>query len=138
MWMPDVLISFDDARGLNRLPLEPTHAAGDSKLDSSMKLFDARTVRPHAVPRNTVRVGSAVSYEELPTGTQRRVTLVVPRDADASAGRISVLSPVGRALLGHAKGQVISVALPMDRQLSVRVLDVAAPEFDVAEESVYD
>ena len=132
-------MSFDDAKSPNRLPLEPTHAAdsGDSNLDSSMKLFDARTVRPHAVPRNTVRVGSAVSYEELPTGTQRHVTLVVPRDADASAGRISVLSPVGRALLDHAKGQVISVALPMDRQLSVRVLDVAA-EFDVAEESVYD
>ena len=90
-----------------------------------------------AVRSNTARLHSTVMYEELPTGTRRRVTLVNPRDADASAGRISVLSPIGRALLGHKTGQVIAVALPMDRRLSVRVLEVFAHETERIDQPAY-
>ena len=86
---------------------------------------------------DTVRVGFTVTYEELPAGTRRRVTLVIPREADASVGRISVLSPVGRALLGRTNGQVVPVALPMGREVSVRVLEVTAPEFDEVDERLY-
>ncbi len=91
----------------------------------------------HVRRRKTARLHSTVSYEELTTGTQRRVTLVNPRDADAGAGRISVLSPIGRALLGHKAGRVIDVALPMGRQLSVRVIDVAAREANPVDEPTY-
>lgn len=90
-----------------------------------------------SIRSDTVRVGFTVTYEELPAGTRRRVTLVIPREADASAGRISVLSPVGRALLGRTKGHVVPVALPMGREVSVRVLQVTAPEFEEIDESVY-
>lgn len=90
-----------------------------------------------SIRSDTVRVGFTVTYEELPAGTRRRVTLVIPREADASAGRISVLSPVGRALLGRTKGHVVPVSLPMGREVSVRVLQVTAPEFEEIDESVY-
>ena len=98
---------------------------------------DAIALTQRARPSNAARLHSTVIYEELPTRTRRRVTLVNPRDADASAGRISVLSPIGRALLGHKTGHVIDVALPMGRQLSVRVIDVSAPEADRVDEPAY-
>jgi regulator of nucleoside diphosphate kinase len=53
------------------------------------------------------------------------VTLVYPREADAAKRRISVLSPVGLALLGRRRGVEALVALPNGRRVSIRILDVA-------------
>jgi regulator of nucleoside diphosphate kinase len=137
--MSDVFITSTDASALNRLLSELTHAVeGDeSTLDLSTKLFDANIVGSRALPYNTVRFNSTVTYEEVPTGKRRSVTLVDPRQADASAGRISVLSPIGRALLGHTTGRVVDVELPMGRRLPVRVVDVHPPELDAVEEPAY-
>jgi len=99
-------------------------------------VLDATVARPRAEQPDVVRVGFTVTYAELPAGTRRRVTLVNPRAADAGAGRISVLSPVGRALLGRTKGHVVRVGLPMGREASLRVLEVAAPQFVDDEEFV--
>ena len=131
-YMHDVVISLEDAKVLSRLLLDPSHVAGldESMRDLLTKLSDARIVVGKAVPHDTVRVGSSVTYEELPAGTRRSVTVVIPRDAEASAGRISVLSPVGRALLGHSTGQVIRVALPTGRSLKVRLIEATAPELE--------
>jgi regulator of nucleoside diphosphate kinase len=60
-----------------------------------------------AVPPQVVRMGSVVLYRP-DNGPEREVTLVYPAEADISAGRISVLTPVGTALLGLAAGQTIS------------------------------
>jgi regulator of nucleoside diphosphate kinase len=50
-------------------------------------------------------MGSTLTYEA--DGQRRRVTLVYPTEADIAAGRISVLTPIGAALLGLAEGQSI-------------------------------
>ena len=97
----------------------------------------SRVLEPNALPSENARLHSTVLYEELPGRLRRRVTLVSPRHADASAGRISVLSPVGRALLGHAKGSTVDVALPLGRRLLVRVIEVAAHQFDLTDEPAY-
>ena len=132
----DVLMSSNDVRVLNGLLFDRTVSAdsGESSLDLWAKILDANVVRPHALPSDRVRLHSTVTYEELPTRKRRTVTLVTPRDADASKGRISVLSPIGRALLGHAKGRVIRVALPIGRYLSIRVAEVMSAEADRVEE----
>jgi transcription elongation GreA/GreB family factor len=101
------------------------------------KLSEARIVAPRALPATTIRFHSTVTYDELPAGTRRRVTLVGPRDANASAGRISVFSPIGRALLGRKKGHVVDVPLPMGRQASVRVTDVVSPSLEMMDEPSY-
>ena len=93
-----------------------------------------RVLEPRALPNDNARLHSTVTYEELPGRLRRRVTLVNPRDADASAGRISVLSPVGRALLGQAKGSTVDVALPLGRWLSVRVIEVTVGQFQRIDE----
>jgi regulator of nucleoside diphosphate kinase len=137
--LPEIFICSTDAQQLNRLLSEQSkrEQAAQSALELSTKLFEAQVVAPEVLPYGTVRLHSTVTYEELPTRTRRRVTLVNPREADAGAGRISVLSPVGRALLGHALGRVVDLVLPTGRQVAVRVVDVAPPQVDRVDESVF-
>jgi regulator of nucleoside diphosphate kinase len=69
-------------------------------------------------------MNSRVSYREEPSGERRTVALVRPNEAAPSHGRISVLSPVGRALLGRRSGAVVSISVPGGRALTIRVLEI--------------
>lgn len=69
-------------------------------------------------------MGSVVSYEELASRTRRAVTLVPPGRANAAAGLVSVLSPVGRALLGRRAGEEVNAQLPDGRMLELKVASV--------------
>ena len=136
MSLTEIFISSTDAQELDRLlsdTAQRDHSA-ESTLALSTKLFEAQIVGTRALPYGTVRLNSTVTYEELPARTRRRVTLVTPREADARVGRISVLSPVGRALLGHARGRVVEIPLPAGRQQPVRVVEVAPPAVDRLDE----
>jgi regulator of nucleoside diphosphate kinase len=61
-------------------------------------------------------MNSEVVYEDFATGARRTVRLVYPKDADASRGWISVLAPIGSALLGLRVGQEIEWQLPTERR----------------------
>ncbi|MCC6625641.1 MAG: nucleoside diphosphate kinase regulator [Deltaproteobacteria bacterium] len=89
------------------------------------ELVRARIVAPEALPPNVVRVGSAVRYESASDGAARDVVLVWPHEADLAAGRISVLSPIGAALIGMQPGQEIGWTLPGGRETRVRVVAVS-------------
>lgn len=70
-----------------------------------VELERARVVDDHRIADSVVRMGSSVRYEA--DGDARTVILVYPAEADISLGRISVLTPVGTALLGLSPGQSI-------------------------------
>lgn len=76
------------------------------------ELQRARTVRPSQVPRNVVTMHSTVRLRDLDTGERETYTLVYPHEADASAGRISVLAPVGTAIIGSRAGDTIEWPVP--------------------------
>jgi regulator of nucleoside diphosphate kinase len=119
----ELLVSASDAETLARIVGEHGHAAeGDALADV---LMDARMVAHERLPGDRVAMNSRITYREEPGGATRRVVIVHPREADASAGRISVLSPVGRALLGRKVGTVAPISIPGGRALSVRLLRVA-------------
>ncbi len=59
--------------------------------------------------------GATVEVEDVDTEERRTFTLLGPDDADYSKGSISVLSPVGRALLGKEEGDEITVEIPRGR-----------------------
>lgn len=61
---------------------------------------------------------------ERATGVRRRVSVVHPLDADSAEGRISVLAPVGTALLGLSVGQAIEWQFPDGSRRRLRVEDV--------------
>ena len=71
------------------------------------ELDQARLVRSEAVPPDVVTMNSKVRIRDLDTGQERVGTLVFPEDADAAADKVSVLDPVGTALLGYQVGDEI-------------------------------
>ncbi|WP_338866467.1 nucleoside diphosphate kinase regulator [Myxococcus stipitatus] len=91
-------------------------------LDS--ELSRAKVVRSETVPPSVVTMNSTVLFEDEQTGEQRQVTLVYPRDANSDDGRISVLAPIGSALIGLSVGQSIAWPLPGGRTKRLRIVAV--------------
>lgn len=97
------------------------HAAAGALADI---VLEARLVPDGELPANRVAMNSRVTYREA-DGAHRTVHLVHPKDADPARLRISVLSPVGRALLGRRRGSTITAALPGGRGVTLHIVDVA-------------
>lgn len=93
-----------------------------AKLES--ELARAIVVPRSDIPHDVVTMNSRVVFENETTGERREVTLVYPREADIDAGRISVLVPVGTALLGLRVGQSIDWELPSGEKHRYRIIDV--------------
>jgi regulator of nucleoside diphosphate kinase len=93
--------------------------AGVETLEEILDL--ARIVNPERVPGNVVTMNSRVLYEDLRTGERGTVTIVYPADANAKAGQISVLSPVGAALLGESEGSEVELPLPHGQSRRIRI-----------------
>jgi regulator of nucleoside diphosphate kinase len=73
---------------------------------------------------NVVRIGSQVTYREDSTARVRRVVLTYPRDANIDQNRISILTPIGAALIGMSIAQTIECPTPHGTTQSITVLDV--------------
>ena len=87
------------------------------------------------VAADVVTMNSTVSFRDERTGLAHRVTLVYPQDASIGDRRISVLSPVGRGLLGRSVGALAEIEMPDGEPRAIRVLAIhyqpeAAGEFD--------
>ena len=76
------------------------------------ELVRAHVVKREEMPADIVTMNSRVVFEDEGAGERREVTLVYPGSADIDTGRISVLTPVGTALLGLRVGQSIDWELP--------------------------
>lgn len=63
----------------------------------------ARVVSAAKLPQNVVAIGRSVTYRDETTGQEKTVTPVFPEDADIAQGRISILTPIGVALIGLAE-----------------------------------
>jgi regulator of nucleoside diphosphate kinase len=88
------------------------------------ELDNAEIVPAGGVPPNIVTMNSRVRFEDTATGASREVTIVFPQDADASLGKVSILAPVGTALLGLAEGDSISWPFPDGQSRRLRVLEI--------------
>jgi regulator of nucleoside diphosphate kinase len=105
--------------------------AGHPRLAAELKravVIDARCIAD-----DIVRMNSRVRFEDQSTGERREVTIVFPHEANTSTGSISVLTPVGTALLGLAVDQSIAWPFPDGTQHRLRVLKIIyQPEADGA------
>ena len=122
---PDLVVGEADHRKLVVLALAGIGHTSDAADDLLYELERARVVDDGALPPAVVRMGSSVTYRP-DNGTPRTVTLVYPVDADISAGRISVLTPVGTALIGLSKGQSITWNARNGERHVLTVLEVNA------------
>jgi len=94
--------------------------------DLFAELERATVVPSEDVPESVVRMGSMVTFAQ-DGGEPRTVTLVFPVEADIEAGRISIATPVGVALIGLAAGQVMHWQARDGRSHTLTVLAVGAP-----------
>jgi regulator of nucleoside diphosphate kinase len=125
MTLHDVSLSHSDAGALARV-LEAYRRGHPAESDPAEALAEllaqARRVPDAKLPPDRIAMGSTVTYVEEPSGVRRTVTLAYPADADLRLGKISVLSPIGRALIGRKRGETVDAVLPGRRLLEIRVV----------------
>jgi regulator of nucleoside diphosphate kinase len=105
---------------LERLPA--AEAANFAALRAELDRADV--VEPEAMPGHIVTMNSTVTFEDESNGEQLTLTLVYPARA-GEAGTVSIMAPVGSALLGLARGQHIDWPTPDGRRRRLRVLEVS-------------
>jgi len=76
------------------------------------ELERAVVVKPDEVPPNVVTMNSEVEVTDLANGERRSLTVVFPAQAGVEAGRVSVLAPLGTALLGSQQGAQVTWQTP--------------------------
>lgn len=103
--MPALLVGADDQQRLTTLALDALQRVPDvaAELLAEMERAEVMT----AVPSSVVQMGSRVTFV-ADDGQERSVVLVYPGQADIGAGRISILTPIGTALIGLSEGQSIA------------------------------
>ena len=76
------------------------------------ELERAEIVAPEDVPADVITMNSRAELLDLDTGERMDFTIVFPDEADFEAGRISVLAPVGTAMLGYCTGDTFELPAP--------------------------
>lgn len=82
----------------------------------------ARVIDSDELPKDKVTLLSKVSFTDLDSGKGMTYTLVSPHEMNLSEGKISIKSPIGRALMGKGKGDVVEVQAPL-KTLRLRIDD---------------
>ena len=121
---PQIVITSADLERLDRLldSASPSHTPG---LDALRRELDrAEVVEPHEIPPNVITMNSMARFVDEVSGREYELTLVYPDDTHLTHGTVSVLAPVGSALLGLSVGQSIEWPLPGGRTMTLRVLEV--------------
>lgn len=126
-----IIISITDKHQLQSL-------VNSARLDSRISLASlialerelarATLVPADDVPADVVTMNSRVTFVDLGTDEEESYTLVYPRDANMLHDRISVLAPIGMALLGYRVGDVVEWTVPAGkRHLRITKVDVESP-----------
>ncbi|HQI28251.1 MAG TPA: nucleoside diphosphate kinase regulator [Sedimentisphaerales bacterium] len=111
----DILITENDRRRLGTMLLDPrvSRAEHPERLHAlEAELERAYGVDPAELPHDVVTMNSTVEIRDLKSGETETYTLVYPERADINANCISILAPIGTAILGCRVGDVVRVKTP--------------------------
>lgn len=87
------------------------------------ELKRARLVSKKSFPSDVVRLNSKVRILDAARRKEMEVTLVIPEKADVKQGKISIMAPIGTALIGFRKGQEVEWKVPSG-QKTFKIIDV--------------
>ena len=76
------------------------------------ELLRAEVVEPEKIPRDVVTMNSLVKFRDMETREVYMYSIAYPANSDFEKGRISVLAPIGMALLGYRVGDVVEWPVP--------------------------
>ncbi|HRN81889.1 MAG TPA: nucleoside diphosphate kinase regulator [Nitrosomonas europaea] len=121
---PKIMISSLDAERLEMLLETLSQNAFPGRDDLEAELARAEVVDPEEIPPTVVTMNSTVRFRVESSAEEFCLTLVYPKDVDTSGEKISILAPVGSALLGLAQGDEIEWPKPGGGVLRVRIMEV--------------
>ena len=132
---PKLTISSHDAERLEALLASLPNRSFPGRDDLEAELARADIVATNDIPPNVVTMNSRVKFRMESSQEAFYLTLVYPQDVDAKGGTISILAPVGSALLGLSAGDEIEWPKPGGGTLRVSIEEVIAqPERDAPAE----
>ena len=123
---PSLLLSRLDVERIEELLEQPQFRGLDTEALRG-ELERAEVAEPAAMPGDVITMNSVarVRVDDAELGShERELALVYPRDADGSAHKVSILAPVGSALLGLRTGDSIDWPMPGGRTARLEVLAI--------------
>ncbi len=111
----DIYITdYDVSRLRELLHVGLSFAGRDRELLESLQqeLDRAHIVEPTAIPHDVVTMNSRVRLKDLETNEDKVYTLVFPSEADMTQQKISILAPIGTAILGYRVGDTVEWQVP--------------------------
>jgi len=76
------------------------------------KLSRARIIENEDIPDDKIYIGATVQLLDLDTEEECAYTMVSPPEANYDENKISIESPIGKALMGHAEGEAVDIDVP--------------------------
>jgi len=119
---PPITVSTLDMERIEALLGAAPPFAGRQALEAELARADVR--EPGDMPPDVVTMHSTVRFTLLPSGRVNTLTLVYPKEVDASADKVSIFAPAGIALLGLRVGDTFAMAGPAG-PVTVRVDHIA-------------
>ncbi|MBN2024344.1 MAG: GreA/GreB family elongation factor [Pirellulales bacterium] len=112
-------VTHDDRRRLGTM-LETLRAGGAERMDYldalDTRISEARRICPTEAPDDLVTMNATVVLRDVKSREKETYKLVYPSQADGRRRRVSVLAPIGTAVLGHRVGDVVEVQTPSGRR----------------------
>ena len=87
-------------------------------------ISEARLVDDSKIDSSKAYILSTVRVKNLTTSSEQTYTLVAAQEADIMKGKISIMSPIGKGLLGKSVGDVADISVPSG-QISLEVLEIS-------------
>ncbi|HJT50719.1 MAG TPA: nucleoside diphosphate kinase regulator [Nitrosospira sp.] len=121
---PQIVLTSQDLERLETLleSLPASSVPGSAELLAELER--AEIVEPEQIPPSVVTMNSTVRFSMDSSGAEFCLTLVYPKDVDGTGEKISVLAPVGSALLGLSTGDEIEWPKPGGGTIKVRIKEI--------------
>jgi len=124
---PAITVTAEDHHMLSRIAEGAANTMPELAIELGTELDRAKILPEGRSSADHVRIGSEVTYRDEVTGKQTVVTLVWPQDADIAAGKISVVTPIGVALIGMAVDRSIDWTTRSGEVKRMTIVEVRDP-----------
>ena len=121
---PPLTLSSLDVHRLEQLLDSLPHAARETHAALLEELERANVVEPGEMPPTVVTMNSTIRFRTEPDGKEFERTLVYPSGVDGSPEKVSVLAPIGSAMLGLSVGDSIEWPAPRGGTMTVRIMEI--------------
>ena len=126
MSQPSIFITTKDVEKLRDLIREAHHTeyrGSDYLKKLAEEIEKASVVQPDQIPSDVITLNSTAHLVDRETNEEMVYTLVFPEDADTSQGKISILAPIGTAMLGYKVGDIFEWDTPGGKRI-IRVKEI--------------